>query len=724
MDGWWYGRLRDGSKGLFPSNYVEPIPGQPEERPAAFRTTNARSEDGDSNLSELDFERSVGPATHGGAFSIDAGCDEQLTVAAGGRRGGSLSSAHAPLTPPRKAAREAAESDRLPLQGLVAIGGSPETYSPHSATSRVRAPATTPGVAEATFQTVGDYCPNMSDQEAGKEERSSTPLAKPRPGEEGTPCGAPTEACVRASNSRGSCAPVGDVASIDVAVSVGETKPDDNCDRAGADRRGGCQRHGFVTCVLCNKGGLVGSRPVFSDGQSDLPVQAAERRTAAFHLTALARGSSSNSGNSGGGNSRGRDVSVLPQSVASLGPISNPNTAGDNGGLRTKDAQRHQTSRTIIATPGARESECRPCERHLLLDCILCKMLPTAPGASSPKEGYFGRSASLPTLGGTIDGGGGHGRAGAPAMAATAAASVSPLFGTVRLDTAESACKKHNLPDCLLCISGAGITQSLHDSAIGGRHRSPVLRPPLSHSGGFDARRLSPSRSFDTQPPHGSNDDRTAGASSVATEKRLLGFGVDRRASKESPKLFGQLPLSPSTVHPAREAFGVDAVPALPDHTSPGAGRGAAGDSGSRDGNFHNNGVEMSASLRHLRRRRTTATIPGGQQDEGARSTLGAISSRRRRPEDSSSSKRNDDTADAALARSAAAYRGGRRHRHRGSGTPRRKRASKPLVGRRRQSGAQAETVASGARARESGGRGGDEDLAARAMTAALAVLR
>ena len=744
MDGWWFGRLRDGSKGLFPSNYVASIPGQPEGRASASRTTNSSSEDGGSNLSELETSRGVGPVLHGGEHSADAGCGKQLTVAAGGGGRGLQPRERAPLTPPREAVRET-ESDNHPVQGLVPNRGSPKTCSLHPATSRGKAPATTPEVVEVAFETVHDSFPEVLDQEAQQVERSSTPFTEMRPEAGGDPSGAPTEACMRAPISRGSCSPVRDVAAAAVAISVAEAKPDERCDRAGADERGGCRRHGFVTCVLCNNDGRVGSRTVYSDGQSTLPVQAAEGRPAAFHLTALDRCGSSHSGNSGGGNSRGKGVSALSKSVASLGPISNPLDGGDNHGLRHKDGQQ-QNTKPIAVTPGAQEPECRPCERHLLRDCILCKMLPTVHGASPPQPVNFGRSASLPTLGGAVDGGGGHGRAGAPAMAATAAASVSPLPGTVRLGTAESACKQHNLPGCFLCISGTGTTQSSHDSAIGSRHRSPLLRPPLSHGGGFHTRRLSPSRSFDTQPSRG--DEWAAGASSVASENGFLGFGFSRRTSKDPAKLFGQLQITPVTTQPTREAFGVDAASALVDQTSPGAGREKTGDAGNHDGDnhsngvdmsaslrevardggnrggTHNNGAEMSASLRHLRRRQTIAAAARADSDQGkgVRSTLRAINNRRRRLEDSS--KRIDDAADAAMARSAAAYRGGRRHRHRGGGTPRSKRASKPLVGRRRQSGAQAETVASGTRAREGGGRGGDEDLAARAMTAALAVLR
>lgn len=744
VDGWWYGRLRDGSKGLFPSNYVTPISGQPEGRAAASRTTNPTREDGVSNLSELETERGLGPALHDAEYSADEGCGKQLVEAAGGRGEGLLSRERAPLTPPREAVRET-ESDKHPVQGLVTNRGSPDACSPHPVTSRGKAPATTPEVVEMALQTLHGSCPEVSDQETEQVERSSTPFTEMRPGGGGDLSGSPTEACMRASTSRSSCSPAGEVAAAAVAVSVGETKPDKRCDRAGADGRGGCQRHGFVACVLCDNDGLVGSRTVSSDGQSTVPVQPAEGRPAAFHLTALDRCGSSHSGNSGGGNNRGKGVSALPKSVTSLGPITNPLASADNHGLRHKDGQRQHT-KPMTVTPGARDPECRPCERHLLLDCILCKMLPTVHGASSPQQVNFGRSASLPTLGGAIDGGRGHGRAGAPEMEATAAASVSSLFGSVRLGTAESACKQHNLPGCLLCISGAGTTQSSHDTAIGGRHRSPLLHPPLSHGDGFHALRLSPSRSFDNQPSRG--DDWAAGASSIAADNGLLSFGFSRRTSKDPAKLFGKLQISPATTHSIREAFGVDAVSTLVDQTSPGAGREMAGDAGNHDGNnhnndvdmsaslqevgreggnrgdTHNNGAEMPASLRHLRRRQTTAATArtGNHQDKGVRSTLRAISSRRRRLEDSS--KRTDDAADAAMARSAAAYRGGRRHRHRGGGTPSRKRASKPLVGRRRQSGAQAGTVVSGTRAREGGGRGGDEDLAARAMTAALAVLR
>ena len=802
---------------------MEPIRAQPEElADATSRTSSPRSDEGPSNLSGLDSAVSACSTTHDGAPSVDAGfskgsvvddgirsedtssskqlagvtggeisADKQMRKefegTAGGRGRGTLSPERTlEEAVPRKGVGET-KSDKHQCPGLI-TPDSLDECSPQSEED---------GTVD---HTVGGSHPEISGKQVRGDKRLSIPLTEERFEEKGGDLRAPNETSLKGSVSRGLCTPVDKA----TAVIVAKTKPDESRDCAGSDTGAGCQRHGFVTCVLCNNGGLVGPpRTVLSDEQSVgkmcptqsalLPVQAAGGgNTAAFHLTALARsgssrgrgGSSSGRGGSSGcnsvgytsggnssRNSREKNTAVLPEYVATLRPISTTLAAEPNdGGLHIRDAERQHDTKPNFVTPGALRESTRttPCERHLLRDCILCQMVPTARGSMSPLQ--FGRSASLPTLGVAPDiEGANHGGAhDVQAMPVTAAASLSPLFGATRLSTAESAFNQHNLPGSLLCGSRAGSagTQSLCDasSASGGnKHRSPRLHPPLSHGDGFHVRRrISPSRSFDTQPsqthdgPMGASpiagrsfspsrsfdgqpsNSGSAGASLIATGKGSRDFDVTkRRTPREPPNLF-RYQLAPSTIgHPTREAFGTDTAPAVFDRAPPSGERELARDSDNRDRDNNRKYAEESSPLRRLRARHTATKTAGtpqdkrhtataltdSRQDKGSSCMLRPIDGTRRTRLEDSSNRRSTAAAAAADTALVTAYRG-RRHRHRGSGTPRRKIASKKSVGRRRQSGAQADTVASGTRFRESVGGGGEDDLAARAMTAARAVLR
>lgn len=422
-----------------------------------------------------------------------------------------------------------------------------------------------------------------------------------------------------------------------------------------------------------------------------------------------------------------------------------------------------------------------PCDRHLLLDCILCKMLspvsygdglsPISYGRTARHQHILGRSTSFPAFGsvtgvsssggpgsGGGDGGGGVEGTGAPDTAAHTVGSPSAYR-----------CNKHDLLGCFLCGCG---NQSLTAPRAGGstdaRHAegepafSPapqlVLPSPTLHGGGLQRVGAPPAGTFIDQPSR-SIKGPAPGSGSGASEIDLAFGGCEGgnngTSKKQDPELFGRTMLF-SAPHPAGAAMKIDnnqrtfCDPPLGSD----AARGVASFRGVGTRPPSNHQV-TDTRVGHQRRNTNDGenTEPLSLAGGSTNRTLGRSFSNKMNHtarDDGKPTNRARRSKGTPVTRSVDAadesVRHGRHQRSRGR-TPRRRRTlSKPFkpkpVGhddpsttssrssrgvRSSNSGdvvrgrAQASTVVSATRARE---KMGDVDLAAKAITAALAVLQ
>lgn len=416
-----------------------------------------------------------------------------------------------------------------------------------------------------------------------------------------------------------------------------------------------------------------------------------------------------------------------------------------------------------------------PCDRHLLLDCILCKILspavcgdglsPTSYRRPTPHQHVLGRSTSLPLLGGTFtgrgdgrgngggDGGGGIDISGVPVTASTETALYSP---------SSSRCERHDLLCCFLCGSTVkSPTAPRVGDSTNTRHGDdrPVLSPaprlvlpsPTSHGGAQQAGGASPASAFIDQPLRSSRDAALgSGSATSEIDPIVVGgeWGNSGRWNKDSPEhavgrsiLFKAPRPSGATTEVATDAEG----PTVSKVCEGSLGPDDAEDAGSRRVDAPSSSKPQKPSRggfqgRHVNRETTENLFLAGGGIFRARESSDRIShaadngkSTGRVRDRKAPGGRSADAVDAVRHRL--------QHRSRG-GTPRR-RTPKPSTGKltgqgRRNRGhqgskasangdgvvrgrAQANTVVSATRARE---KLGDDDLAARAITAALAVLQ
>eukprot|EP00903_Cladosiphon_okamuranus_P014600 g13539.t1 len=431
-----------------------------------------------------------------------------------------------------------------------------------------------------------------------------------------------------------------------------------------------------------------------------------------------------------------------------------------------------------------------PCDRHLLLNCILCKMLSPAPfrdglppasfGRTTEQRHVVGRSSSLPALCGAAAGGGGGrtnggGRSGGGAditdVQVPVRATKLALGGVGSPSTYR--CDRHDLVGCVLCGSimksppgppGRSPADSRHaDDALAFSPAPPrlVLPSPTLHGGGsLHVGGASPIGAFMDQPLRNRKGASAAlgsgsAISAIDTVSRV-GEGGNNGVSKNGDLELGRSILlrAPHLAGAARKmsndvAVSSDAEEVGAEQCVANAANGAdccvidrrpssSQPTPSRGGFRRKNGRSENAENQTLAVGRGTVRVRGSPDrmshaghDYGKSST--DVARARGVPR-----RRGLDAAGHVV-------RHRRQHRSR-DGAPRRRTPSKPSMadvvggdpsrsrGNRSLHGnnnkeisrvvpsrAQANTVISANRARE---KLADDDLAAKAMTAALAVLQ
>lgn len=285
----------------------------------------------------------------------------------------------------------------------------------------------------------------------------------------------------------------------------------------------------------------------------------------------------------------------------------------DNGSQRSDTVE--QTSVPLRATAG----NAAPCERHLLPDCVLCKI----------RLGSLGRSTSLPALetaSGTDDGIGTENSALAgPKLVAVGVADA--LGG--------GCCKRHNLPGCFLCgdrasIAGRAARSSHASNAIACAAETHPMAPPPNHArtARVDTGAVAPSGALTN---HSLN-----GEAVLAPEKRVpaasrFPMGIDERPKKEeAPDAFKStysLPRTAPLANPGADVGTQLTTEKLfyPDQTTGGGDLYDRSRKRGGEGNWYSAAAPPAQLSRPpAPRRRTNPTKKGGSYeptDRGRRST-------------------------------------------------------------------------------------------------------
>lgn len=361
--------------------------------------------------------------------------------------------------------------------------------------------------------------------------------AGPRPSTRTNPNPSTTEALIAASSTPSPVATGTDVSAPIDAANVQERGGSGN---GGSRGRSDCERHGIVGCKLCcgRTSSFLGDGPSGSCLGFVLPAASKPLATAAasFSNTIMPDVDSSNTTRRGPHPLSAAQSVVSPSSniVAGAGNGSDSNY---NNNSTWKPPQPNLVPAHVAVgkwAPAGGSSSGGPCDRHLLSDCILCKMLsPTVSyGQKSPKalgggesptlgggregfahQGVPGRSNSLPVLRYSTskdwDGGGG----GDGAVTNTNRISGVGDGNGIRRARASGnhPCERHELVACFLCGSGgrdSTTTREQDSFQLIGDARSPSSRlsVPSPHGGEIETGITTPSCAAAEQPLRSSGD--------------------------------------------------------------------------------------------------------------------------------------------------------------------------------------------------------------------------
>lgn len=472
-----------------------------------------------------------------------------------------------------------------------------------------------------------------------------------------------------------------------------------------------CERHGLVACTLC--GGTCASGPrrssgVGGGGEIGPPPDGATPVIGGTVIPFSAVAMSGNTGHIAGRTSDCR-LSNAVQSVPSHEVGEDQIHLARNTDILQDEQQ--TKSGSLQTTTGKGENTGlapgKPCDRHLLLDCILCKMLsPTAFGGGvSPNvlggvshsshggvshlQGKLGRSTSLPALGAISqrenDGGGSDTR---DETAAAAFAIGARDRHTVR-GLSMNRCERHDLLGCFLCGLGKANSRT-----PGGGSSKSVFRTK-------EAALSPPSRSFVHQTSQ--NSTGTTPGSGLAPPEE--GFSD---AGKYSVPCDDQLTFHSDGVNSSKSTENGLSVPGCTKHLreSPN-GTNQAGDDG--EGTAGTKAMELPVG-------RSSDTVDIVRRARRHRSRGGTP--HRRRISKPPNSVRNDRRSWYNSSLSLLDSNSSSRDFSAGL-SPRASNVVGTTAGAR--GSAQANTVVSATRARE---KGVDRKFTARAITAALAVLK
>lgn len=351
---------------------------------------------------------------------------------------------------------------------------------------------------------------------------------------------------------------------------------------------------------------------------------------------------------------------------------------------------------------------------------------------SSSRSGHLGRAASLPVLGTERTRSDKY-----DAPCAPAATMPTPKASTVTVTAFPSgtkaansyvSCTKHNLPGCFLCgRNGAHSPMAREKNAYSldtsDAPDGTAEPPPLVPSGSLMRSAALKPRSFSPPCTHAFQLSLhrkivAADHGEAAAQDDIFGGDVQRSA-RITPETSGRFLHHLRTAKPARGDVGIeDALRSHPRTMAAKRNTEGVGDVHENRSSYGNLSAHSSNLIRPDRRTNRSPTKANNGNAFNACEKRNGYAERH-------TGKQNASSTTVAKRKKAGGVRGEpRRHSFR-SGNSVKKRILKSLVsgGSRRRS-AQADTASSGARARERGGLGNDiNDLAARAMTAALAVL-
>lgn len=515
-------------------------------------------------------------------------------------------------------------------------------------------------------------------------------------------------------------APLPESASSGVLLSDARLKEWDH----GGEENGMCRQHGLSGCILCN---FHVRAPAAGDELSTTSQETPGSKHPTRHAPVTA-----------GLNDGSIVVGALPLAKLShVGMV--PSATGTDlcgqGELHVFRGHQHPGAHTGNAGAGEGGERRTTCERHLLEDCILCQMW----------QGGSSKSASLSAIDHA------HGSAGAgstscdtaaeaqtPAIvtlisAATGTASVAdttllPPSGIPRQPKGDhGCCDRHGLPGCLLCadrdanihtiVRGSDPHSFLHRTRAGNAAESQPFFAAASLSYGTKrhthARLVHPriNAAIESSPRgNGTSNDSSNGVKRATdeTSELLPGFtssGSRITNSTEAGEPDVAVELLPATNH--GESSPLDAVV---QHNV----YGAYGGINIVWNRVRNDALQPSFLRSHPRsrprRKNRTHTHVDGPND-----ALGNRTKNHAGITGGKGAGRNKGTA--VVARSTR----GRRHRSRDRGAFRR-RTLRSLDSAVRREG-HADTASSRARTVERTAGGSGDDLAARAITAALAVL-
>lgn len=505
-----------------------------------------------------------------------------------------------------------------------------------------------------------------------------------------------------------------------------------------------CERHSLVACTLC--GSTCASGSLRSSGANGTGAigQPSAGTTPVISGTAIPISVVAMSGNASHIADR-RNASRLAdavQSVQSHGVGEDQMHLARNSDILQNEKQTKSAFPQTTAGKGAATGVApgEPCDRHLLLDCILCKMLsptvygggvsPTVRGGVSQSshggvqhlQGTLGRSTSLPALGAAsqrnINGGGSDMRGETAAEAF--AMGTRDRRHTAR-DPSMNRCERHDLLGCFLCglgtvnstRSGGGVSKQKFCAKEAATLPSPqrlVLPPPVLQNSELQTGITSPSRSFVDQTwPNSSGT--TLGFRLAPPEK---GFAAASKCSVPSNDLL--------TSHSNGLNKGISGSKSTDGLIVPGfakevrespKGENQAGDDG---------GCTAGTKAIELPVERSSDAAVDIVRRARRHRSLGGTPRRRRVSKSPNSVRRNGRSSRYSSSLSLLDNNSGRRGlslRASNGGSASTTRDLRNTAGAR--GSAQANTVASATRARE---KGDGRNFTARAITAALAVLK
>lgn len=502
----------------------------------------------------------------------------------------------------------------------------------------------------------------------------------------------------------------------------------------GGDENGMCRQHGLSGCILCT---FHVRAPAAGDELSTTSLETPGGKDPTRHAPITA-----------GLNDGSIVVGALPLTKLShIGMVPSATGTGlfGQGELDVFQGQQHPGAHTGNAGAGEGGERRTTCERHLLEDCILCKMWQggSSKSASLSATGHAQGNAGAGSTSCDTPAGAQTPRTATLILAATGTASVAdvtplPLSGIPRQPKdGHGCCDRHGLLGCLLC---ADRDANIHTVVRGSDPHSFLHRTRAGNAAESQPFFAAASLSYGTKRHTHASLLHPRTNAAIESSPRGNGTGNDspndvKRATDEIPQL---LPVSTSSGSRITNSTGTGEPDVVVGLVAPPTTHGESlpldavvqhNVHGAYDGThtvwnrFRNDALQPSFLPSHQRSRPRRKTAHNSDEArsththvDGSNEALGKRTKNRAGSTGRKDAGRNRCTAVVAVSTRE------RRHRSRDRGAFRR-RTLRSLDSAVRQRG-HADTASSRARLLErTAGGGNGDDLAARAITAALAVL-